>query len=115
MDTRRVRFRNAGTNYAWMQVLMSLQAENAHENHNHETAAFSTSQNTRHSHSHSHDLGIKALILHLMCDVLNNIGVIISAAIIWAVPSQYRFYADPSASMFIAFVILIASWKLGKT
>lgn len=60
------------------------------------------------------DLGILGVLIHVLGDAINNIGVIISAVIIWFVESPRRFYADPAVSMWIAIIILISSIPLTK-
>ncbi|KAG9252420.1 cation efflux protein [Emericellopsis atlantica] len=52
------------------------------------------------------DMGTRAMILHVIGDALGNVGVIISALIIWLTPWSGRFYADPAVSLFIAVIIL---------
>ena len=52
-----------------------------------------------HSHAHTHSkmqgANIRALFLHVLGDALGNIGVIISALVIWLTPYSWRFYFDP--------------------
>ncbi|CAD0026175.1 unnamed protein product, partial [Aureobasidium pullulans] len=60
-----------------------------------------------------HDLGMMGVLVHLVGDAINNIGVIIAAAVIWQAKYEGRFYADPGASMGIAFMILASSIPLG--
>jgi Co/Zn/Cd efflux system component len=52
-------------------------------------------------------------MLHLIGDALNNIGVIVSALVIWLTRYDGRYYADPMASMAIAVMILMSSAPLG--
>ncbi|EAT89315.1 hypothetical protein HBH56_013080 [Parastagonospora nodorum] len=63
---------------------------------------------------HGMDLGIMGVLVHVIGDAINNIGVIISAVIIWFVKSPSRFYADPAVSMWIAIMILISAVPLTK-
>ncbi|KAH8724436.1 cation efflux protein/ zinc transporter-like protein [Phaeosphaeriaceae sp. PMI808] len=63
---------------------------------------------------HGMDLGIMGVLIHVLGDAINNIGVIISAVIIWFVKSEKRFYADPAVSMWIATMILISAVPLTK-
>ncbi|GBF65953.1 zinc/cadmium resistance protein [Trichophyton mentagrophytes] len=95
-----------------------------------------------HSHEHHHDirsdeeklshgtaLSIKAVLLHVAADALNNLAVIVSAAIIWKVPTQNspedrlhhdsehnhygsphpKYYADPACTVFIAILIMAST------
>lgn len=78
-----------------------------HEDHYHENTP-TTEQNKR-----EHDAGLMGVLLHVIGDAVNNIGVIIAAAIMWKVRSPKRFYADPAISMAISFMIFFSSWPLG--
>lgn len=60
------------------------------------------------------DLGILGVLIHLVGDAINNIGVIIAALIIWLTKSEGRFYADPAVSMWIAIMILASAIPLTK-
>lgn len=60
------------------------------------------------------DLGILGVLIHVIGDALNNIGVIISALVIWLTSYDARFYADPGTSMGIAIMILLTSLPLVK-
>jgi zinc transporter 1 len=79
-----------------------------------------TSSHEAHMHmigtpkKHGMDLGILGVLIHVIGDAINNIGVIISAVIIWFVKSPNRFYADPAVSMWIAIMILISAIPLTK-
>ncbi|KAK3379879.1 cation efflux family protein [Lasiosphaeria ovina] len=64
--------------------------------------------------SSGRDLGMMGAMIHVMGDALNNIGVIIAAAIIWFTHSPSRFYADPGVSMGIALMILVSALPLVK-
>jgi len=54
------------------------------------------------------------VLIHVMGDALNNIGVIIAALIIWLTKSSARFYADPAVSLWIALMILASAVPLTK-
>lgn len=60
------------------------------------------------------DLGMLGVLIHVIGDAINNIGVIIAAVVIWQTRGEARFYADPAASMFIAIMIFISSIPLTK-
>lgn len=66
-----------------------------------------------HGHSHS-DLNMRGVFLHVMGDALGNIGVIISALIIWLTDWPGRYYADPAISLAITIVILTSAIPLCK-
>jgi zinc transporter 1 len=48
-------------------------------------------------------------------DALNNIGVIIAAAVIWKAQYGGRFYADPAVSIGIAIMITLSGLPVGKS
>ncbi|KAH7115842.1 cation efflux protein [Dendryphion nanum] len=103
----------------------------SHDAHAHEESqveADGTTKQRPHSHtehaSHMHvtaqlkpqgiDLGILGVLIHLLGDAINNIGVIIAALIIWLTKSEGRFYADPAVSMWIGVMILGTAVPLTK-
>lgn len=61
-----------------------------------------------------HDLGLLGVLVHVIGDAINNVGVIISALVIWLASYPGRFYADPAVSTGIAFMILASAIPLGK-
>lgn len=61
-----------------------------------------------------YDLGMLGVLIHVLGDAANNVGVIISGLVIWLTSSPARFYADPAVSMAIAIVILTTSLPLGE-
>jgi len=63
---------------------------------------------------HEHDLALSGVLLHVVSDAINNIGVIIAAAVIWKAKYEGRFYADPGVSMGISFMILLSCLPLIK-
>ena len=73
-----------------------------HADHNHNNPK-KTSKSTGHSHG---DMGMRAMVLHVIGDALGNVGVIVSALIIWLTDWPGRFYADPAVSLFITLIIL---------
>jgi zinc transporter 1 len=60
------------------------------------------------------DLGMMGALLHVLGDALNNVGVIIAAAVIWFTSSPARFYADPAVGMAISLMILCSAGPLIK-
>ncbi|KAK3394354.1 cation efflux protein [Podospora didyma] len=73
-----------------------------HHTHNHNKPKKSAK-----GHGHSHgDMGMNAMILHVIGDALGNVGVIVTALVIWLTEWKYRFYADPTVSLFITLIIL---------
>ena len=66
-------------------------------------------------HGHDHgDLGMVGVLLHVLCDAANNLGVMAAALVIWLARYDGRYYADPGVSTGIAIMIMISSIPLGK-
>ncbi|KAF1737892.1 Zinc/cadmium resistance protein [Beauveria bassiana] len=82
----------------------------------------SITSHVEHKHSvqmaaaaHSHrDLGMMGAFLHVVGDAINNVGVIISALIIWRVEGEKKYYADPAIGVFIAIMIFFTAIPLTK-
>ncbi|KAK0630082.1 cation efflux protein [Bombardia bombarda] len=73
-----------------------------HHTHNHNKPKKASK-----GHGHNHgDMGMNAMVLHVIGDALGNVGVIATALIIWLTEWKYRFYADPAVSLFITLIIL---------
>lgn len=81
-----------------------------HEAHRHER--LTDQQHT--SRGQGHDLGMLGILLHVMGDAANNVGVIIAAALMWQTQGPARFYADPAVSVGIALMIILSSLPLMK-
>jgi zinc transporter 1 len=80
-----------------------IQDDSCHTTHNHNKAK----KASKSSHGHNHaDMGMNAMILHVIGDALGNVGVIVSALVIWLTTWSGRFYADPAVSLFITIIIL---------
>ncbi|KAK4454342.1 cation efflux family protein [Podospora aff. communis PSN243] len=58
------------------------------------------------------DLGMLGVLTHVLCDAINNVGVIIAAAVMTFTTLESRFYADPAVSMGIALMILVSAMPL---
>jgi zinc transporter 1 len=58
------------------------------------------------------DLGMLGVLTHILCDAINNLGVIIAAAVMSFTTLGSRFYADPAVSVGIALMILISATPL---
>lgn len=54
------------------------------------------------------------VLIHVVGDAINNIGVIIAAVIIWKARGEGRHYADPAVGVFIAVMILLSAVPLVK-
>ncbi|KAK2732408.1 hypothetical protein FQN57_002910 [Myotisia sp. PD_48] len=107
--------------------------------HDHQTTGgqqieMAETDGSTHHHSHREELSegtalsVKAVLLHIAADALNNVAVIISAAIMWKVPSKHaepdtptdhehvrldgKYYADPACTVFIAVLIVLSTCPL---
>ncbi|KAF2631513.1 cation efflux protein [Macroventuria anomochaeta] len=94
-----------------IESLSSTSTHDATSTHNHHLEHLHLSLTPS---KHGMDLGILGVLIHILGDAINNIGVIISALIIWLTHSPSRFYADPAVSMWIAIMILISAVPLTK-
>ncbi|KAL8735931.1 MAG: hypothetical protein Q9166_000493 [cf. Caloplaca sp. 2 TL-2023] len=86
-----------------------------------EISTKSTESHRHHRHTKSpipipttncHDLNMAGVLLHLLSDAINNLGIIIAALIILLVHSSARFYADPGVSVGISFLICLSAYPL---
>ncbi|KAI1821814.1 cation efflux protein [Xylaria intraflava] len=80
-----------------------------HDDHHHAKP----SSKAKKGHSHA-DMGMNAMVLHVLGDALGNVGVIATALIIWLTDWSGRFYADPAVSLFITLIILKSAIPLTK-
>ncbi|GAB5585603.1 Zinc resistance conferring protein [Umbelopsis nana] len=83
-------------------------------------SAHDTSADSQHTlgneHGHSHqNLNMRGVFLHVLGDALGNIGVIISALIIWLTPYRWRFYSDPLISLIITIIIFSTALPLVRS
>ena len=83
--------------------------DSLHASHNHRQPK----EATKDGHSHG-DLNMRGVFLHVMGDALGNIGVIVSALIIWLTKYPWRFYMDPAISLVITLIILGSAIPLCK-
>lgn len=86
-------------------LLNRSQISTLHDNHRHNNIQVAKK---------GYDLGMLGVLIHVLGDAANNVGVIISGLVIWLTSSPARFYADPAVSMAIAIVILTTSLPLGE-
>lgn len=59
-------------------------------------------------------MGMMGVLLHVLGDAANNLGVMIAALVIWLTQYEARFYADPATSLGIAAMIMLSCLPLGK-
>ncbi|KAK0260711.1 hypothetical protein LTR35_017962 [Friedmanniomyces endolithicus] len=89
-----------------MDSLSAAEVVRPHQAHRHE--ALGRDKATK----PEHDLGLAGVLIHVMGDAANNVGVIIAASVIWKTHSPARYYADPAVSVAIAFMIFLSSIPL---
>ncbi|OJJ84836.1 putative di-, tri-valent inorganic cation transporter [Aspergillus glaucus CBS 516.65] len=63
-------------------------------------------------HGIGRDLGMMGVLLHVMGDAANNLGVMAAALVIWHTHYEGRYYADPGTSMGIGIMIILTSLPL---
>ncbi|KND91335.1 Zinc/cadmium resistance protein [Tolypocladium ophioglossoides CBS 100239] len=80
-----------------------------HDGHNHTLPRKPGSKASGHNHA---DMGMNAMMLHVLGDALGNVGVIITALIIWLTDWLGKSYADPTVSLLITAIILKTSVPL---
>ncbi|KAL8718692.1 MAG: hypothetical protein Q9181_008167 [Wetmoreana brouardii] len=85
-----------------------------HHNHSNDVSPQPTTTVTPAQHAHDHDLNMLGVLLHILSDAINNIGVIIAALIILLTHSPHRYYADPATSLFISLIIFLFALPLVK-
>ncbi|PHH77075.1 hypothetical protein CDD82_3677 [Ophiocordyceps australis] len=76
---------------------------------------------TEHKHNQAvpsapgRDLGMLGVLVHVIGDAINNIGVIVAAVIIWKVDGHAKYYVDPAMGVFIAIMIFLTAIPLTKS
>ncbi|KAK4064618.1 hypothetical protein Trihar35433_8135 [Trichoderma harzianum] len=80
-----------------------------HNGHNHTLPQKPGTKVSGHNHA---DMGMHAMMLHVIGDALGNVGVIITALIIWLTDWPGKLYADPAVSLVITAIILKTSIPL---
>jgi zinc transporter 1 len=82
-----------------------------HDGHHHTQPQKAAKSSTGHNHA---DMGMNAMMLHVLGDALGNVGVIITALIIWLTDWPGKLYSDPAVSLFITLIILKTSIPLTR-
>lgn len=80
-----------------------------HETHIHQRP------DQKQAHQGRGDLNMAGVLLHVVGDAIGNVGVIASALFIWLTDYRWRYYADPTASVIIAAIILHTAIPLCKS
>ncbi|PHH88297.1 hypothetical protein CDD83_7717 [Cordyceps sp. RAO-2017] len=87
----------------------SRRDSSVHDGHYHTLPRKPGSKASGHNHA---DMGMNAMMLHVLGDALGNVGVIITALIIWLTDWPGKIYADPAVSLVITAIILKTSIPL---
>ncbi|OAA37698.1 zinc homeostasis factor 1 [Metarhizium rileyi] len=82
-----------------------------HDGHNHTLPRKAGTKASGHNHA---DMGMNAMMLHVLGDALGNVGVIITALIIWLTDWPGKLYCDPAVSLVITAIILKTSIPLTR-
>lgn len=93
-------------NSSGVELSTTPEDDHPHKDHRHKIDAAKA--------GHGHDLGTMGVLIHVIGDAINNIGVIIASAVIWKAKYEGRYYADPGVSMGIAIMIFLSSIPLVK-
>lgn len=83
------------------------QSNQIHSQHRHKSGPDKNNDRTG-------DLGMMGVLIHVIGDATNNLGVTIASSIIWKAEYQGKYYADPAISMGISIMISLSSIPLGK-
>lgn len=68
-----------------------------------------------HEHGHGKSLNMEGVFLHVLGDALGNIGVIVSAILIWKTNYSWKYYFDPLVSLFITAIIFTTALPLCRS
>ncbi|KAI5953978.1 ZRC1 [Candida margitis] len=100
--------------------------DNVVERYHSESTSVKTSEH-EHDHEHSHadgaatndaktkkgkSMNMEGVFLHVLGDALGNVGVIITALIIWKTDYWWKFYSDPVTSLVITLIIFNSALPL---
>lgn len=88
----------------------SRRDSSVHDGHNH---TLPPKPGKKGGHDHG-DMGMNAMVLHVIGDALGNVGVIVTALIIWLTDWPGKLYADPAVSLVITAIILKTSIPLTR-
>ncbi|EFQ31040.1 cation diffusion facilitator family transporter [Colletotrichum graminicola] len=64
------------------------------------------------NHQVGRDLGMLGVMIHVIGDAMNNVGIIVAAVVVWKGNGDGRFYVDPGVSLFIASTIIASALPL---
>jgi len=89
---------------AKLETVALKECDHTHEHHDHDH------QHDHAAHSHSHEetnMNIRAAVVHVIGDMLQSIGVIIAAGLIWYNP-EYKF-ADPACTFLFSILVMFTT------
>lgn len=55
------------------------------------------------------------VLVHVLGDAANNLGVMAAALVIWLTHYEGRYYADPGTTMGISIMIILSSFPLSMS
>ncbi|KAI1761805.1 cation efflux protein [Hypoxylon sp. FL1150] len=105
--------KNHHTSHSGSHTRHARRDSGIHREHHHSRPQSKSKKKGGHGHSHD-DMGMNAMILHVLGDALGNVGVMVTALIIWLTDWPGRYYADPAVSLFITLIILRSAIPLTK-
>lgn len=94
------------------QQQLQQQAQAHEHEHEHESHATSAHGESALQKIKKKSMNMEGVFLHVLGDALGNVGVIITALIIWKTDYSWRFYADPATSLVITLIILNSALPL---
>ncbi|MES1910607.1 MAG: hypothetical protein MHM6MM_003178 [Cercozoa sp. M6MM] len=119
-----------GVNLVLMSTLHQGGHGHSHGGHGHSHGGHSHSHSHSHSHVHAHDadcdddddievdegaasasVNVRAAYIHILGDLIQSIGVVIAAVLIWIDPEKFRI-ADPICTFVFSLIVLYTTWHL---
>ncbi|KAI5303678.1 hypothetical protein KEM56_007302 [Ascosphaera pollenicola] len=109
-----------------INVFFAVMLGDQHHGHGHrQSHGHDHESKSNGSNAHNHSWSIQSVLLHVLCDAMNNIALIVASTLVWKVPATKRpagpenqryvdpkNYADPACTMFIATIIMVLSIRL---
>ncbi|KAK4207624.1 cation efflux family protein [Rhypophila decipiens] len=60
------------------------------------------------------DIGMMGVMIHVIGDAINNVGIIVASLFMWFLASDSKYYADPGVSVVISLMIFMTALPLVK-
>ncbi|KAM7202874.1 Cation efflux protein [Rhypophila sp. PSN 637] len=67
------------------------------------------------SSSPARDIGMMGVMIHVIGDAINNVGIIVASLFMWFLASDSKYYADPAVSVVISLMIFMTALPLVKS